>query len=154
MTSLCFTAQGGLSFSGRNNMRLILLSDEFYAQYGAFPEILKKKDRPYYCVSVIIDGHRFAIPLRHHIRHAYCFTTVGEAGLDYTKAILIDDPSYIASDQPWINSKEWQLIQSGENKIISGFRRFLHQYKRALAHKDNPRSNLILKYCSLKYFNF
>ncbi|MBR2189286.1 MAG: hypothetical protein IJ860_07775 [Eubacterium sp.] len=134
-------------------MKLIILSNEFYSKYGHCKEILKKKDRPYYCVSIKIDGHLFAIPLRHHIRHAYGFLTVGDAGLDYTKAVLVDDPSFIASDKPKIDSREWNILRSNEDLIFKGFSRYLRQYKRGLLKADNPRSIKLMKFSTLQYFD-
>ena len=134
-------------------MKLIILSDAFYLRYGACKEILRKKNRPYYCVSITVDGHRFAIPLRHHVRHAYSFLTVGDAGLDYTKAVLIDDPTYITSDKPIIDSAEWNILRRNEDTIFKGFSRYVRQYKRGLANKENPRSKKLMKYSSLQYFD-
>jgi len=134
-------------------MKLILLSDDFYSKYGNLKEVLKKKDRPYYCIAVKIDEHLFAIPLRHHIHHAYAFFTIGDAGLDYTKAVLIDDPSYVSPDCPTIDSREWNIIRSNEDTIFKGFSRYIRQYKRALSHMDNPRSIRLMKYSSLQYFD-
>lgn len=134
-------------------MKLVILSDTFYAKYGHFEEILKKKDRPYYCVAIRVEGHLFAIPLRHHIRHAYAFFTVEDAGLDYTKAIPIDDPAFISADTPTIDSHEWNILRGNEDTIFNGFRRYIRQYKRALANKDNPRSSRLMKYSALQYFD-
>ena len=69
-------------------MKLIILSDKFYKEYGGYREILKKPSRPYLCLTVKIDGVTFAIPIRHHINHPFCFKTIGDCGLDYTKAVI------------------------------------------------------------------
>ena len=68
-------------------MRLIYLSEKFYEKYGNYPEILKNDSRPYTCLEIKIDGKTYAIPLRHHITHKYAFLTIGNQGLDYTKAV-------------------------------------------------------------------
>lgn len=133
-------------------MKLIILSTLFYAKYQGCPEIMKKSDRPYYCVSVKIDSREFAIPLRHHINHPYAFITIGERGIDYSKAVLIDDPSYISPDKPRIDSVEWRILQKNENRIFYEFRKYVGQYRRALLHKDNPRSENILRFSTLQYF--
>lgn len=133
-------------------MKLIVLSAAFYDAYKNCPEIMRKTDRPYYCVSVKIDAHEFAIPLRHHINHPYGFITVGERGIDYSKAVLIDDPSYVSTDEPRIDSVEWRILQKNENRIFYEFRKYVGQYRRALLHKDNQRSANILRYSTLQYF--
>jgi protein AbiQ len=49
------------------------LSATFYAQFGQYEEILTKEERPYYVLILEIDGLTYAIPLRSHITHPYCF---------------------------------------------------------------------------------
>lgn len=76
-------------------MRLIYLSQAFYDRYGDCPEILKKRTRPYACLTIRIEEMTVAIPFRHHIAHKYAFRTYGDCGLDYTKAVVIaDEPCY------------------------------------------------------------
>lgn len=134
-------------------MRVIILSDVFFKKYRNCPEILCKENRPYICLSVSIDGLQYGIPIRHHVRHAYSFKTIGEAGLDYTKAVLIIDDTFISNDSAVIDSKEWNIIKKNENSIYAGFSRYLRQYKRALNNPNNPRSEKIVKYSSLQYFD-
>ena len=151
ITPFVLHVQGVFFYKG--DMRLITLSDGFYSEYGTCTEILKKKDLPYYCVAVKIDNHSFAIPLRHHIRHAFAFFTIDDAGLDYTKAVLIDDSKYVSNDSPRIDSAEWNILRGNEDRIFNGFKRFIRQYRRALRNPDNPRSQKYLKFCSLQYFD-
>lgn len=134
-------------------MKLITLSASFYERYGNCTEILQKKDRPYYCLTVEVDEQLFAIPLRHHIHHHYAFFTIDEAGLDYTKAVVIENPGEINPTPPWINTEEWRIIRKSENEIFYGFRKYVRQYKRALRTPDNPRSQRLLKYSALQYFS-
>ena len=134
-------------------MRMILLSQTFYAKYGGKAEIMDKENRPYACFTVEIDGILYAIPIRHHIRHPFAFFTVGESGLDYSKAVVIEDPSYISDQKATIDQREWNAIKAGNDTIFYEFRKFVRQYKRALAHPDNPRSEQYLKYCTLRHFN-
>lgn len=134
-------------------MRLIQLSEKFYTEYGSCPEILKKVNRPYVCMMVKIDDILYAIPFRHHISHSYAYITYGKCGLDYTKAVVIKDSSYISANMPWVDSQEWNKVKRDENVIFHAFRSYVRQYKRALKHKDNPRSKNILKYSALQYFD-
>lgn len=133
-------------------MKIVLLSESFYSSYSRYSEILKKKNRPYVCLTIRIDDMVYAIPLRHHIHHQYAFFTVGEAGLDYTKAIPITDPSFISSQTAWIETEEWTVIKGHENKIRSGFRKYLSRYKRAIKHPEIPVNQTIIKYSALQYF--
>lgn len=134
------------------NMELKILSEKFYNTYSHCNEILKKQNRPYACLTIELDGLLFAVPFRHHIRHQYAFHTIGEAGLDYTKAVIITDILFLSADKPSIESKEFAIIKRDEQKIRYGFMKYVNQYKRAMKHHDNPRSEKILKYSTLKYF--
>lgn len=133
-------------------MKIKILSKKFYDTYSDCSEILKKETRPYACLTIELDGLLFAIPFRHHIRHSYSFHTLGEAGLDYTKAVIISDNEYLTDEHPSIESKEFSIIKKNEQKIKYGLKKYVNQYKRAMKHRDNPRSKNILKYSSLQYF--
>ncbi len=133
-------------------MQLRILSESFYNTYADCKEILKKENRPYACLTIELDGLLFAIPLRHHIRHPYAFHSIGDAGLDFTKAVVISDSSYLSSDRPTIDSKEFAVMKHEENKIRYEFSKYVRQYKRAMKHRDNPRSANILKFSALQYF--
>lgn len=133
-------------------MKIKILSKKFYNTYSDCSEILKKETRPYACLTIEIDGVLFAIPFRHHIKHTYSFHTIGEAGLDYTKAVIISDDDYLTDENPTIESKEFAIIKKNEQKIKYGLKKYVNQYKRAMKHRDNPRSKNILQYSSLQYF--
>ena len=133
-------------------MQLKILSENFYENYYQYPEILKKEDRPYACMTIELDGLLFAVPFRHHINHPYAFHTIGEAGLDYTKSVIITDNCFLSKDTPTIESKEFAIIKREEQKIRYGLSKYVKQYKRAMKHRDNLRSKNILKYSTLKYF--
>lgn len=134
-------------------MRLVYLSSVFYAKYGNTPELMAKHHRPYVCFIVRRGNQRFALPLRHHFSHPYGFHTAGDGGLDFSKAVLIDDDSMLSQEPARIDSSEWYAIKSAEEQIISDFLLYLHRYKRALEHPDNPRSSGILRYSTLRFFN-
>lgn len=133
-------------------MKLIILTKDFYNDYRHCNEILKKHDRPYACLAIKTETALFAIPFRHHIKHNYAFYTIGEAGIDFTKAVVITDKKYISSDRPTIESAEFAIIKREEQKIKYLFSKFLNQYRRAMKHRDNPRSKNLLKYSALQYF--
>lgn len=133
-------------------MQLKILSEKFYSTYSHCEELLKKANRPYACLTIELGGILFAIPFRHHIRHQYAFHTIGEAGLDYTKSVIITDSSFLSDDEPSIESKEFAIIKREEQKIRYGLSKYVNQYKRAMKHRNNPRSKNILQYSTLKYF--
>lgn len=133
-------------------MRYILLSDAFYRKYSGCPEILKKQTRPYVCLAVEVDGMLFAIPFRHHIRHKYAFFTVGEAGLDYTKAVVIEDMSMVSSATPTIEQKEFNSLKGRDALVESGMRKYYGLVLKSKRYPGNRHYANILKYSALQYF--
>ena len=133
-------------------MRLIYLSEKFYAKYGAYPEMLKKETRPYACLAVLIDGMTFAIPFRHHINHSYAFITKGAQGLDFSKAVVIEDEEYISPVTPWIETSDFNAIKGRETRIVNGMKKYYRLYLKAMDNRDNPHYANIVDYSTLKYF--
>jgi len=80
------------------------LSAAFYAQFGHCEEILTKEERPYYVLLLKLDNLTYAIPLRSHITHPYCFiadnSTGQNSGLDYSKAVIITNPAKYIDPAP------------------------------------------------------
>lgn len=133
-------------------MKLKILSEKFYQTYSNCKEILKKEDRPYACLTLELNGLLFAIPFQHHISHPYAFHTVGEAGIDYTKTVIITDALFLSDDIPTVESKEFAILKRNEQKIRYELSKYVNQYKRAMKHRSNPRSERIMKFSTLKYF--
>lgn len=134
-------------------MRLIYLSDSFYDEFLLCDEILSKRQRPYACLAVKIDGVVFAIPLRHHLSHEYGFRTVGECGLDYSKAVVIRSKNDIGSGRPHINQEEFAAIKVREAMITNGMRSYVKLYKKAKKYRGQQHYKNILAYSSLQYFD-
>ncbi len=145
------TGNGGVLLFG-GIMKLIHLSDKFYSDYANCKEILTKDSRPYACLAVEIDGKIFAIPLRHHINHEYAFITLPNRGLDYTKAVVISTPDYIADTKVWIDAADFARIKDREKDIVKGMSRYYRLYLKAAANANNRFYQNILRYSSLQYF--
>ena len=79
--------------------RFVFLSQEFYNTYpmSQYPEMEQKQNRPYIQVYVEIDGVQYAIPLRSDIHHPHVLWTDKKkhCGVDFSKAVVIKDESYI-----------------------------------------------------------
>ena len=134
-------------------MRLIKLSDSFYQDYAGCDELMEKAGRPYLFLSVLIDGKRFAVPLRHNINHPFCFPTLPPAGLDFSKSVIITNLAYVSDEEPRIDPEEWNIIVNNEAKIMHEFRKYLRRYRHAQRNPEIPRYALILKYSTLQYFD-
>lgn len=134
-------------------MKLITLSPYFYSKYTGCEEILAKPTRPYICLSVMIDGVPFAIPFRHHISHKWAFLTYGEAGLDYTKAVVISDNRYIGTHTPQIEQREFDALKGKDALITNGMRKYLAAYKKSVKFPNNEHYKNIRRCSSLQYFH-
>ena len=54
------------------------------------------KNRGYGVVIIQINTNMlFGIPLRSHLSHKHGYKTIGDKGLDYSKAVLIGNPAFI-----------------------------------------------------------
>ncbi len=134
-------------------MKLITLSPYFYNKYRNCSEILIKPTRPYACLAVRIDGVLFAIPFRHHIAHKWAFITYGDAGLDYSKAVVVADERFIGNMKPQIEQREFEALKGKEPLITNGMRKYLAAYRKAVTYPDNRHYNAIRSCSSLQYFH-
>ena len=135
----------------------VFLTDRFYMDHAACPEIESKKDRPHAQVSIQVGSYLFCIPLRSHIMHEYAFWTDKEnhCGLDFSKAVVITDPEkYIdRTRKPFLRQNEYEALKDVNPYVIS--RRllfYIQQYKKAKAAPEKKRNALLVKYSTLQYF--
>jgi len=84
-----------------------------------------KENRPYVALLVEINKIQFAIPLRTNIRHSYCYKfktwnreTDSITGIDYSKAVVISNDSYLGEVTD-INDKEYLELQQKTFFIIN-----------------------------------
>jgi protein AbiQ len=137
------------------------LMPAFYTQFGHYMEILTKEDRPYYVLVLEVDGLTYAIPLRSHISHPYCFiadNTGGQrSGLDYSKAAVITDAAlYIDPAPVTIRRNEFRTLRRKEFLIRKQFSSYAASYRKAvLRRRQNPAlpESPLCRYSSLKYFH-
>lgn len=106
--------------------RCVFLSDKFYNTYPSaqYPEMEQKQNRPYIQVYVEIGGVQYAIPLRSDIHHPHVLWTdkANHCGVDFSKAVVIKDETYIES------------------------------YKKAKKDLSKPVNQNLVKYSTLQYF--
>ena len=136
------------------------LSAAFYAQFSQCEEILTKEERPYYVLILELDGLTYAIPLRSHITHPYCFAADspnGEKnGLDYSKAVIITEVQYIDLEPVTIRQHEYNFLKQREYLIKKQFSSYVVSYKKEVRRRQkNPALpvSALCRYASLKYFH-
>jgi len=137
------------------------LSAAFYTQFGQNEEILNKEERPYYVLLLELDGLNYAIPLRSHITHPYCFiadnSSGQKSGLDYSKAVVINDSiQYIDPAPVTIRQHEYNIYKQYEYLIRKQFSSYVALYKKEVRRRlKNPAlpASALCSYTSLKYFH-
>lgn len=137
------------------------LSVDFYATYNSaqYPEIEFKPSRPYVVMVVNIDGNRFALPLRTNIRHDYCYkfkstgrNTSSSTGIDFTKAVIVNDQRFIGSATT-IDNKEYVELMNKYFFVIKKFKQYLDGYIKYRKVGGNEYVARRYAFTTLKYFD-
>lgn len=138
-------------------MDYIFLTEQFYIKYNQqnYPEIERKRDRPYVMIKINVDGLDFAIPLRSNISHNHVLWTdkKNRCGVDYSKAVIIPDQSYIDSRQPHIRENEHRALKGKEYLLKTGFEKYIKEYKEALNEQHIQRNKILCNYSTLQYYH-
>jgi len=137
------------------------LSAAFYIQYGHCEEILTKEERPYYVLLLELDELTYAIPLRSHISHKYCYIVTKfndqNSGLDYSKSIVITDlAKFIDPASVTIRQNEFNILKKHEYPIMKQFSSYVQSYKKEIIRRQkNPELPVssLCRYSTLKYFH-
>ena len=143
------------------NFTLNKLSTDFYIRYPPtqYPELEHKQDRPYIVMVVMIDGNRFALPFRTNIRHNYCYkfkktgrSTGSDTGIDFTKAVIVNDPVLIG-DPTTIDNKEYVELANKFYFIVNKFKRYLLGYIQYRQNGGDEYARRKYQYSTLQYFD-
>ena len=118
------------------NYKINYLSEQFYIDFNnsEYPEIENKTDRPYMVMLIQIENNTFAIPFRTRIshKHGYRFAnssrkTNKSTGLDFTKAVIVNDIKYIGLSAR-INDSEYNELDINHYIIIKRFKKYISEY--------------------------
>jgi len=135
---------------------ILCLSEKFFQENTHLEEILTKPSRPYMILILEIGSLKFAIPLRSNISHKFCFKTNmtdGKKGLDYTKAVLIKDESYLTNTYKKLSSDEFIKITDNQVKIHEQFSKFVTRYISACEKNDTNLLDKTYKFSTLKNYH-
>ena len=141
--------------------KLNYLTAEFYNQYNSadYPEIENKSNRPYMVMLIQIENNTFAIPFRTNVKHSNCYKfenssrpTDSITGLDYSKAVIVNDGRYIGAAAR-INDMEYTELDANYHIIIKQFASFVKNYIKFANGKLNEYQAKKYKYTTLKYFH-
>ena len=149
-------------------MKLKKLSASFYNNNSHLREALDNhngnweagKVRGYGVVVINLNGLKFAIPLRSRIRHKASYIVqrsnergIHGMGLDFSKALLINDDNYISDADFKIPSVQHKKIISNEFHITNKFEKYVLKYKKAMVNQDQ---NILgsAEYCYTTLVNY
>ena len=132
------------------------LSQKFCNDYpqSKFPELEYKPNRPYIMLFVTINKHTFALPLRSHVYHPYCYITnkAKRCGVDFSKAVYISDKSYIDNTtRPHIRDDEYKVLVGKEHIIKTKFIKYVSDFVDACKSKDENKLKPF-EFSTLHYF--
>ena len=141
--------------------KLSYLSSEFYKIYNSeeYPEIENKESRPYMVILIQIDENTFAIPFRTNVSHNNCYKfktstrpTGSVTGLDYTKAVIVNEDKFIGADAR-INDKEYIELNEHYAFIIKQFKKYVSDYIEFVNGKQAYYFTKKFQFTTLKYFH-
>lgn len=136
--------------------QFVYLTPAFYSDFSACPEIEQKPDRPHLRLLLQINGIIFAVPFRSNIPHPHALLTdpVNHCGLDFSKAVAIDDEArYIDHTRtPRIRQNEFNALKGKERVVEAKMLKYLRNYAKALERPDIPRNAMLLQCSTLQYF--
>ncbi|MDV7431417.1 type III toxin-antitoxin system TenpIN family toxin [Acinetobacter baumannii] len=149
-----------------NKLPLKKLTEEFYNNNPNLVEALDggwsaaAKVRGYGIVVISINSLTFGIPLRSHVRHKQAFFTditqdpkgATRKGLDFSKAVLIQEDRYLDTASFKIPVNEFDRIQDNHQHIVDKFTKYVEKYMRAVSKSDENILR-IYSYSTLKNYH-
>lgn len=131
------------------------LSEQFYNDYSDLKETMKNPDRQYLHMLTKYKGNTFVIPFRSEIKHKYCFKfkSSESKGLDFSKAVIINDLKYITKSKKNIPQYQHIIIQKKQEFIVRKFTKYVNDYCDAILRKDKNAINRIGQYSTLQNFH-
>lgn len=138
-------------------MKYTFLTEKFYNDYPheQYKQMELKSDRPYAHVTIELYNQLFCIPLRSHIDHPHAFFTNKKerCGVDYSKAVVIKDETYIDKNRKvFIRPDEFKKLQGKDYIIKKQFMEYIELYKKAKVDETVSHRENILKFSTLQYF--
>jgi protein AbiQ len=143
-------------------IKIVKLKEDFFNKNKDLIEALHQGDegdvnanktRGYGVITIRIEGGLlFGIPLRSHIKHKAAFITDrskglfitdGLKGLDYSKAVLIEDENHVSEEPFNIPQDEYVKIADRELFIRERFEKYIKKYIKSANSGDN---NVLYEY--------
>lgn len=137
------------------------LEQSFFNENVHLQEVLDKKlgvwddekKRGYGILLIELNSLRFGIPLRSHINHKFCFKTVDNKGLDFSKALLLLKDEYISSSPFMIPAAEFVKIKDAAHIIQRKFSKYVDRYVEIVAKQDRNVLERNYKFSTLRNYH-
>jgi len=125
-------------------MRIIFLNRNFYDEHKNYKELAKKENRPYILLIICYNDIDFGIPFRSNISHKYSYIPVinTKSGLDFTKAVIVDEKYIDRERKPIIRKEEFILVKKKEFLIRKKFVKYIEDYKKAYSKIESRNFHL------------
>jgi protein AbiQ len=119
------------------------------------PQVLQK-NRGYGIIAITVRNITFAVPLRSNLNHPNGLKTIfikgAWNGLDYTKALLVEEADITQESFQLREQKEFDKIIKNKDKIINEFSQYVTDYI-AYASSKNKVFEQMFQYTTLQYFH-
>jgi len=143
---------------------IVFILAQYFIDNSDFVELLdtnntqKQSSRFHLFINVNYNGNQFYIPLRSNVKHGNSgfsvpSSTRSNAGLDYRKALIVNDSKYIQRPSiVKIPSSQINHIQSNITAIAKGFSSYVSGYIKS-ANKNREHLDSKYKFSTLHNFH-
>lgn len=138
----------------------VLLTKKFYEDFVFCKQILVKTERVYLMAVVEIENIKFAIPLKNRCYGEFSLQTPNatraQAGLAFTKAVVVSDDSYIDSIVRLYDKEQREFIQDSHHVIKTKMNKYVEKYKIKISQLNDRATVGVYNFCAtsaLQYFH-
>ena len=150
--------------------KLCFIREAYFKKNSSYIKLLdagdtsKQSKRTHLCLMLELNSNKFYIPLRNNlgdeirkygrIGHAVPSTKRQDAGLDYRYALIVNDDSYIETqDQKKIPEKQYKKIKNDCDIIKTEFGIYLNGFIKAAKKKRIEKEPLFRESCLINFLN-
>lgn len=139
-------------------LKVVQLTDAFEVANPSLKEVVHDKNRGYGIVAITYKGLTFGIPLRTNLSHknGVILDTIEKGnrsynrGLDYTKAVLIRNPTIELGDVFFVSPEQKAKLITTKDMIINQFQKYVAGYVSAVEReKQNTLNGPMYRYSTL-----
>lgn len=137
-------------------MEIKSLTDDAYRRVSEGRNQVLQKNRGYGVITITVRNMTFAIPLRSNLNHPNGLKTIKVGpfwnGLDYSKALLVEDADFRQESFVLREQKEYDKIIKNKDKVFKEFCEYLSEYIE-YASAEERVFNRKFQFTTLQYFH-